>query len=434
MFVPLEQASVALFAACGLPVQPILSREEPSSKKEAQRPSPIKVYLCDPHSLDTRYAASLDGLRTLYEDVARDRVSFIRYDFKWRDIEPARGGVKQEQLQLYSLARDAMKAAGLGEPTIILSNIPQWAEDLYKKNKEAFFDAWRNYVLAVRASLEGHEGKVSRVQVLNELNVSYHTPVASSDIPRFCTVVRDEFASYNPALQLSATILAGNLADLGERARFTVGAKRFLEKNKKMLQGNFDAIGIDYYPGLWHLPLHVVKDARWDTKAMFVHMQPLREVLEEVASWDKEYHIGEVGLPTRFPWNGERAQRYFFNVFFRSLKRLLIDFEKRGLRLPSAVGLYEVIDREPTNLRERIAKAISAEYDLGMRRTDGSRKLVLQESSHRPQVSRLRYLIAYLNKPLKPKRQGLFHRNRKNARLPIRRAPMSGSMELKIEN
>lgn len=370
---------------------------------EVEKPPPIKVYLCDPHSLDTRYATPMEKLRALYEDVARDGVSFTRYDFKWRDIEPAQGDVNHEQLERYSGARDTMKAAGLDEPTIILSNIPTWAQDLYKQNKEEFFDAWRSYVRAVCASLEGHEGKVSRIQVLNELNISYYTPIVSSDVPRLCGIVREEFRPYNPDLQLSATILAGNLPDAGERIGATVGAKRFLEENKEMLQDNFDTIGIDYYPGLWHLPLHVAI-RKLDTKKMFEHMQPLREILEEVASWKKmAYDIAETGLPTRWPWRGEKAQRYFFDVFFRNLKHLLIEFEQRGLRLPNAVGLYEVLDREPTNLQERMAKAMLAEYDFGMRRTDGSRKAVLQESTHRPEFSRLSYLINYLNKPLQPK-------------------------------
>jgi len=70
----------------------------------------------------------------------------------------------------------------------------------------------------------------------------------------------------------------------------------------------------------------------------------LKEVLEEVVGWGVDYDIGEVGLPSKLPWGGEKSQRYFYDAFFRELKHLMLDFKKRGLKLPSAVGLYEAID------------------------------------------------------------------------------------------
>lgn len=391
--------TAAALGSCGLPVggRPV----EFLPTAERGKESPVRIYACDPHSLDKRYNHSPDWLLALYHDVARDGVNYIRYDFKWSNIEKRQGTIDDEQLARYSQARDLMKQAGLGEPTIILSNIPDWAVALYRKDKEAFFDAWRTYVRSVRHSLDGHEGKVEQVQVLNELNVSYYTPVRPADIPRLCDITKEEFQSYNPAVVLSATIMAGNMLDLASRIGWAVSANEFIQLHRAMLRDNFPILAVDCYPGLWysHLP---IREARWKPKDMFKQLHMLKEVFEDLASWADEYQLGEVGLPTKLPWEGERTQRYFYNVFFRALRHMLLDFQRRGVKLPSAVGMYEVIDRKPTTPREKLAKMFTAEYDFGVRRLGRERKAILQPSSIKPGVSQLGYLIGYLNKPPRP--------------------------------
>jgi len=60
-----------------------------------------------------------------------------------------------------------MHEAGLEAPTIILSNPPKWAVELYKTDKEKFFTAYQDYVEQVKDSLAQTGGeKNSLVEAL----------------------------------------------------------------------------------------------------------------------------------------------------------------------------------------------------------------------------------------------------------------------------
>ena len=67
-------------------------------------------------------------------------------------------------------AKDTMAEVGLGEPTIILSSPPKWAEKLYKNDKEGFFRRYKEYVRQVKDKLTAASGKIKRIQIFNELN------------------------------------------------------------------------------------------------------------------------------------------------------------------------------------------------------------------------------------------------------------------------
>lgn len=373
----------------------------------------MEFYVTD-HSADKIDTGSPEKLRLLYSDIKQDGIESIRYDWHWRNIEAEQNQYSEEHLARYQKAKEIMEEVGLKEPTVILSNPPKWAVDLYQKDKQQFFNAYENYVKEVKSKLEQGGGKkISRVQILNELNNKIFTPVEVEDLPALCRITRDVFKDYNPDLKLMATVNVNSLAKF-----VGTDAKEFLPKLKQIKE-NFDVIAVDYYPGMWHYPLKDIKkkiNFGWPpTKEIFKQLVKqtglLKEVLEEVATWGKEYELGEVGMPSKLPWGKEKSQRYFYDSFFRAFKKILVDFRNRGIKLPSRAGLYEAIDEAPQSL---LGKALDKytpfpELKFGMRHVDRRRKLILEGSPHLPEKERkkgpsqLSRIISYVNAPVKNK-------------------------------
>ncbi|MBI4779016.1 hypothetical protein HY797_01010 [Candidatus Falkowbacteria bacterium] len=384
----------------------IENKEKDETKTEREGKLDINVFVTD-HSPDNLDTGSKENLKKLYGDVARDGIDQVRYDFHWGKLEKKSGEFDQELLGRYQDAKSAQEAAGLKEPIIILSNPPEWAIKLYKEGKkEEFYDEFRKYAEEVKNGLEQAGGKkVTTIQILNELNNKVYTPVAVEDMPELCWITREVFKEYNPDLKLSATLVAGNLAKLAGE-----DIKEFLPKFKE-IKDDFDKIVIDYYPGTWHYPMGDIKKKlalSWPpTKEIFKQLVKqfdlLKEVFEEVASWGKDYEMGETGMPTKFPWGGEKAQRYFYDIFFRQFKHMMLDFKERKMKLPSAVGLYEAIDEPPKNFKGKILDKLTPfpESRFGMREGDGERKMILRGVRGKNSgPSQLSELISYLRAPM----------------------------------
>jgi hypothetical protein len=138
----------------------------------------------------------------------------------------------------------------------------------------------------------------------------------------------------------------------------------------------------------------------------------LKGVFEKIASWGKEYELGEVGIQTNVPWKGkeanEKRQRFFYDSFFRAFKHMLLDFRERGVRLPSGVGLYEAIDEPPQSFTGKVLRKLTPfpEHDMGMRQADNRRKSILQGKPHVSQAERakqpsqLSRIISYVRAPI----------------------------------
>lgn len=329
--------------------------------------------------LYTNRVVADETLRTHFQAISRVGFDSIRYDFSWSEIEPRPGQINFAQLDRYVRARSFMKEAGLKEPTIILgTSIPAWARALYRFDSSGFLDANKRYVQQVHDALANQEGQVERIQVGNEFNTTVDTKFEIRQIPALCEITREVFNSYNPNLQLVGTLLAGNVLGYGEHFGISSDCQKFMRQHQQMLRGNFDAIAVDYYPNLWHLPF---REAGFRFQDMPKQLGYLRDVAEELASWGIEYEIGEVGFPTRCPWGDERAQRYNFNIFFRALRQMFIDFSSRSIPLPSRIGIYSAIDEPATTLMGKLLRALLPfpECDFGIYRESGDPKLILTQ-------------------------------------------------------
>jgi len=354
----------------------------------------MEVYTTD-HSPDflIRGDEGYDVLIEFYQWIRRLGIDSVRYDWRWKLFEPSPSEFNRWQLSDYLKPIEVAGSCGLGLPTIVLSSVPGWAEDLYRKEKdrERFFCRFERFITEVGLSLRSHK-KVVRFQVLNELNTNAFHKMDMADIPRMCSYIRQILHPYNPEIKLMATIVAGDVisflarplvAKLAKPFIKTIGAIEFLDKYEKILRGSFDIIGVDYYPGMFHRPL----------SKKFDDLDLLKEVFEKLASWGIQYELAETGFPTARIWSSEEMQKLFYATFFKALKKLLIELRDKGVQLPSRIGIYQAQDEDPLNgatILGKIIRAIHFEHNMGWRKSDRALKLVARpDESGESTISRL---------------------------------------------
>jgi len=384
------------------------SNAEIQNADEKLHPSNLEFFVTD-HSPDNEDTGNKEALKRLYADIAKDGIQSVRFDWRWSNVQPTNEEIDQTASRRYAGAVSLMKEAGLDAPTINLSSIPEWATKLYSTDKEAFFNAYGNYLESVRFNLSNiPDIRVSRFQILNELNVGTYTPIKDADdIARMCDMTRKTFSGHNQNPKISVSILAAELPG--------VSVLPFINEQLKKIKDHVDIITVDYYPGSWLRPTkegesglksffkRVALPGTEAYKEMFTYMTLFKTVAETFSSWNKEYEIGETGFPTKdIYWGNERRQRYFYDAFSRSLKHLMADFRRRGISLPSRIGFYEAINEAPKDIRGKILRTTPyPEFDWGMRTEKGERKLILQGNLKNPSEggSRLSEIIHYLNQP-----------------------------------
>lgn len=418
--------------------------QETSPEKKVETPEMIgekfdlNFYVTD-HSPDHENTGNREALHALYKDIQQDGITSVRYDWRWKRIEPKNQKFNEESTGRYRDAIEIMHEEGLQPPTLVLSEIPTWAMELYKTDKEKFFAEFRSYVEHVKKNLEESTQKtgqlVERVQILNELNNTVYTPIDSKDVPRLCEITRDVLFEYNPDIKLLGTVFAGNLPEMVKKATFgkvTLGTpiEEYLETHADVLK-QFDVIAVDYYPGMWHIPLG---EAKKNNKEIFQQLGLLEETMKTIAGWGIEYELGEVGIQTnrnfmsgknnrewgeeyelrdvdmptrtgfRLDKHNQDRQRYFYNVFFREFKHMLLNFQEQGIPLPKSVGLYQAMDETPRNLLGKILRKLTPfpEHDMGMRKGDLSRKEILRGNRKTGEgPSRLSKIIDYMRAPMR---------------------------------
>ena len=383
---------------------------ESAGKKETEKTFNFGFYVTD-HSPDFADTGDPVRLRELYSDIERDGIESIRFDWRWKNIEPIQGQIDNEQAARYSSAVSTMKEVGLNEPTVVLSSIPDWAKKLYKEDKNKFFDAYGQYLQQVKTGLQSVEGsRVSTFQVLNELNNPLYTPIEDpQDLIRMCQMTRETFADYNPDLKIMVSVLATNIPK--------VSIRTFLPKLEQ-IKDAVDVIAIDYYPGGWYRPIsegNKLKDlagkmilpGKKAYKKMFSDMSLFGEVAQRVAALGKDYELGETGFPVKgIYWGNESRQRYFYDAFFRNFKHLMVDFRQRGIKLPDRIGLYQAINEWPRDLKGKILrKTPYPEFNWGMRGDKGERRSILRGNPHTGELydgqSRLAKIIHYMRAPIR---------------------------------
>lgn len=349
---------------------------------------------------------TMDGL---YKSVEELGFEGVRFDLRWRLIEPQKGGFDSAHLRQYQEAIiENSEQKELNDPILILGDAPSWAKELYKSNKEAFYSSFEVYATKSRDAISSLPGKkISHIQLFNELNHPFYNFISVEDLPRLADLVRSVFKKYNPDIKIFSTVIASNLLGKGG---YGEGVMEYLARLEP-IKDTFDGIGVDYYPATWNIKLdrwknpenigrdlftkwavimpfpEVIKDAvlDWDKKDIlkdnFSDLDLLEKALREIASWGKESYIMEIGFPSDVIGLDEDLQKLFYLTFFYNLDLLFRKLEEEGIALPVKVGIYQLRDEV-----QRGAMAWALRFlnltpmeSWGLGKSDGEPKEVIED-------------------------------------------------------
>ncbi len=403
---------------------------------EQQPPYEIDFFITD-HNLRSKKPVSVEEQRKMYAEMKGHGLSSIRFDWDWKEVIPHEGERKDDVLERYAGAIRMMQEVGMKPPTLVLSNPPEWAAKLYRKDKEAFFQSYADYIATVVETLRATDLRVEQAQLFNEINHSVlFKYVDIEDLPRLAGIARYALCQVQPDIQLSTSLIVSSFNDALAKKFNEPTMDEFFAKHRSMLQKTFDRLSLDYYPGTWHFPMKKaeasgdafpiqvseswLKEVRNRLNRTFKNMDELKRACEVVAGWGKEYEIGEVGFSTNEPYSDEKRQRFFYDMFFRGFRQMLIDLRSRGVALPKRVGVYETQDEENISfggliekfLQTGVGKFLSRltpnpEHDFGLKKSDGQPKKILQgrldrrgKSKEDSKLSQLRRLIQHVKRPL----------------------------------
>ncbi|MDE1975167.1 MAG: family 1 glycosylhydrolase [Patescibacteria group bacterium] len=391
----------------------------------------IEFYVTD-HNLRYPERSTPEKQSEVYAEMKKHGIDSVRFDVDWRRLVPDEDGVLDESVvEEYAEAMRLMQEAGLKPPTIVASTPPEWAQKLYDGGqKDRYFAVYDEYADAVARIINRSGSKASVIQMFNEINhAALFKFVRPEDLPRLADILRDKLKDADPDAKLSTSLIVANTNEkIGAVMDKTIEAEMsingFLDKYEDMLKETFDVISLDYYPGIWHMPMREADDSYKDT---FKQLDMLKNVCEKLSSWNKEYEIGEVGFPTNTPWQNEKRQRYFYDTFFRAFRSMVVDFKERDVKLPSRVGLYETEDEQNVSFGGFVERLLrmpgvstltkltpNPEGQFGLRTKSGEPKAVIkgrkfggQGAAHykgfdTPEEgqSQLARIIKYVNRPV----------------------------------
>jgi hypothetical protein len=378
----------------------------------------IEFFVTD-HSLRHPDQVMDEELYGQFGEMKRNGIDSIRFDWDWNEIMPEPETINEEIIGRYVNAINVMKEVGLKPPTLVLSSPPGWVMEMYKNDKEKFFENYEKYISSLSQTVKENDLELDSVQVFNEINNAIlFKYVAVEDLPRITDIIKSSLREVRPNIKISTSLIVGNINDyLSKKIEGNKPIDEFLKEYEPLLKKCFDKFSIDYYPGVWHQPLKNPLSTE-----NFKQLEALKKVIEIISGWQKECEIGEVGFPTSMPFTEER-QRYFYDSFFRAFRQMLVDFKSRNISMPARVGIYEVRDEANKNFGgvadkimnpiSKIASKPNPEHNFGLKNKFGERKSILRSNRKSPEehfislhlndqeeMSQLNRLINYVNRPI----------------------------------
>jgi hypothetical protein len=419
--------------------------ENVESKEDAV--SPDIDFLVTDHSLRYPERFSREQVREAYSDMRRHGLSSIRFDFDWDRMAKNYDEYDKTTADRYTDALQDMKEMGMKPASLVLSSPPEWAQELYKNDKEKYFQAYQGYLSAVAETIGRSGAKVNSVQLFNEINNSFIFQfIKIEDLPRCAEIARTTLQKVQPDIKLGTSLILGNFNEKIAEVKKVESIDTFIGEHGQMLKDNFDVLSVDYYPGMWHWPLgsekskitNLLGEGSFMTKiknrtsdlehaatpkhlnATFKNLEMLEKAFEQIAALGIDYEIGETGFPTNVPYSTEDRQRYFYDSFFRSFRQMLVDFKKRGIPLPKRVDLYESQDEENKGfgglvdkllkipIIEKLSRATpNPEHNFGLKTKAGEPKSILKGPRYRAdeelgssELSQLQKIVRYVNRPI----------------------------------
>ena len=174
---------------------------------------------------------------------------YVRTDLWWYVIEPQMGAFNQPALDFYRRLVDKAAARGLGT-IVILSNAPQWAKDVYGRDRGQFYQHFRSYAAMVAQTVGD---QVTYYQLWNEPNHVSDFVDGDGDVQLFISgregireglaLIGEEDRAIETAINLLVDGHDGAFSWMNDVAYYM----------DKGAADAVDIIAIDHYPGTWSI-------------------------------------------------------------------------------------------------------------------------------------------------------------------------------------
>ena len=383
------------------------------------------------HSLRHPETVSPERIREMYRELKNEGIKSVRFDWDWDKVFPESGKVNDELQNKYIETIKIMKEEGMEPPTLVLSTPPEWANKLIKeKNFEEYFQSYKKYTDSVAEIIKKSGLEVNQAQLFNEIN---HPAIFNffgdfENFPKISQIARNSFNEKDLDVKLSTSIIVGNISEKLSGPLNKPDLDKFLDEFEKV-KDCVDVISIDYYPGMWHFPIQGVKE-KGDAFPIKKSFNPIKELgnklnrtfknidllkstCERLSKMGKDYEFGEAGFPTNEPYSNGRRQRLHYDMYFRALRQMFVDFDSRGIKLPKRIGIYEAQDEDNSHGlgldKNSIHKWINSrkifpESHFGLYNKEEEKKEILQGNlkgePKESEDSQLKKLIQYVTKPI----------------------------------
>lgn len=314
------------------------------------------------HHANDRNDIPLSRLEEIFRDLSDSGVTQHRFDIRWGKTAPEdNGSFDAPYLTRSADVAETGKKSGL-DAIVNLSAPPKWAMKLLKHDSGEFLRRYEEYAVTVRDTLAGRGVVPKTIQVFNELNNPVYTPKPLMEI--LPDVIRTVRKVYGDKTDISGTVIIGNIASPGVKAGLAMHYRRFMEKFRDTL-GMLDRVGIDYYPGLYHISGDGRHPVREGADAFIAQTDELENSLafaQKIFSGSPvKLEIDEFGFPTGaealvagykgkfhpvrkyIPARDSYGMRYAYDKFMRALKPVITKYPVHRL------GLYQLFD-EPGEL------------------------------------------------------------------------------------
>jgi hypothetical protein len=268
---------------------------------------------------------------------------FVRTDFCWSDLEPARDQWDGGKLRFYSDFLDAARSMGL-QVQVLLSRAPDWAKTLYGVDPDGFFEEYRQYCAEVARRFGS---RVHYYQIWNEAD-NFLDFVPFWDDWRLFKSGHAGLEKYDRDFEtyVNTTSLPWTEWELNDWLRRAGDA--------------IDIIGVDYYPGTW-------------TITPYDDWSPLQRVLEKISdpndpAFGKKAAIQETGFSTFLCfWHNEFDQKNWINTSLPALREIIRSHNARYANKVVSCCWYELLDTDTSG-------GWWLENHFGILRSDWSKK------------------------------------------------------------
>lgn len=289
--------------------------------RESRRIVPfISDYLPDQRNLphDERVAY----YKQLKEDLG---IHTVRTEFRMRHMMNEDGSLNKDVVDSYRSALLAMKEANLEPPIIYLFSPPKWFVDLENNDMNKLRSRFTIFSNVVKELYKEVEFEPQYIQVMSEINLPFHTPLSLNTLGDLFEIAGEVFERGKGGPKIMTTV---HVSSTGESKNWKESIIRLMNANGSKL----DALGIDYYPGIYEYPagVPIIGKKPFDAFGAQTPYEWIAQQKENGVLRGKEVIIAETGVPgiTR----ESKLARFGYNRIVQSLDHYLLTQERKGVK------------------------------------------------------------------------------------------------------